>query len=230
MESFRNADMRAELELAKFMDSNFYSKLHDKNGNSVNFRRRTDRDSQLQGIDIEIVVDDKTILIDEKASFYYSNLMIPTFAFEIDSIQSKGGTPIKGWFVNENLRTEYYMLIWPNVKCHKEGKDWIRKDINNLNEKDFTIVEAMLVEKKKLLKEVEKHGFTANRLIEYTKEFRIRLNNSNERKEERLDADINLVYSGFLYEKPINAVISKNVLKKIAAAIYLISEDGYARI
>ncbi len=228
--SFRKTDMNAEEKLADFMDHNFYSKLHDRKGNKVSFKRYTDAETQLKGIDIEIIADNKSILIDEKASFYYSNVMIPTFAFEIDSIQSDNGDSIKGWFVNDALKTEYYMLIWPNVKCQKEGDSWIRKNIGDLEENDFTIIEAMLIEKKKLIAEVERRGFTVKGLMTYAFQMRKKTNNGNEREELRLDQDINLVYSGYLYEKPINAVINKRILKELASAIYLISEDGYAQI
>lgn len=220
--------MQAEQMLAYFMDHNFYSKLRGKDGHMIRFERFNDRENQLKGIDVKIEVEDRILLIDEKASFYYSNAMIPTFAFEIDSIQKN--RLIKGWFVNDELKTEYYMLIWPNVKCHKEGKNWIRKDLSDIQERDFTIIEAMLVEKKKLLNEIEKHGFTTNRLLTYAQEIRKRVNNGNEKEEQRLDDDIRIVYSGFLNEKPVNAVIKKSLLKSIASAVYLISEDGYAQI
>ena len=80
MESNRNIDMKAEKQLASFLDEHFYSRLHDKNGISVKFDRKKDKTSQLQGIDVELNADGKTFIIDEKASFYYSNAMIPTFA------------------------------------------------------------------------------------------------------------------------------------------------------
>ncbi len=228
MESFRKADMQAEKMLGNFMDHNFYSKLHDRNGDLIDYERLIDKESQLQGIDVKINVDGRTLLIDEKASFYYSNAMIPTFAFEIDSIQKN--RLVDGWFINDSLLTEYYMLIWPNVKCQKDGDNWLRKNISEIKESDFTIIEAMLVEKKKLLAEVAKHGFPVSRLKSYANEMRSRIDNGNARAEETLDDDIRMVYSGFLAEKPVNAVLQKRLLKQIASAIYLISEDGYARI
>lgn len=230
MESYRNIDMKAEEKLAFFLDKNFYSKLHDTNGNLVEFERKKDKESQLQGIDVELMANGKKFVIDEKASFYYSNVMIPTFAFEIDSIQKGYSEPIEGWFINDRLKTEYYLLVWPNIKCEQKDRQWVRKNLDTLKETDFTIVEAMLIEKRKLILEIEKHGCNKSYLVEYAKRLRETMNNKDEAKSEVVDEDIKIMYSGKIAEKPINAVIRKKLLKTIASATYLISEDGYAPI
>lgn len=230
MESYRNIDMKAEAELASFLDNNFYSKLHDINGNFVEFDRKKDKESQLQGIDVELTANGKKFIIDEKASFYYSNAMIPTFAFEIDSVQKGHEEPVEGWFVNDNLKTEYYLLIWPNIKCELQDGRWVRKNLRGIKLSDFTIVEAMLIEKQKLLIEFERHGCNKSYLVEYAKRLRQLMNNKDESKSETIDDDIKIMYSGKIAEKPINAVIQKKLLKSIASATYLISEDGYAQI
>lgn len=230
MESNRNIDMRAENQLAEFLDNNFYSRLHDRNGNIVIFDRKKDKESQLQGVDIELIADGKTFVIDEKASIYYSNAMIPTFAFEIDSMQKGHSAPVEGWLVNDKLRTKFYLLIWPNIKCEQKNGQWVRKDLDDINMSDFTILEAMLIEKQRLLIEIEKHGCSKTHLNEYAKSLRQLMNNRNESKYETIDDDIKIMYSGKLAEKPINVVIRKSLLKSIASATYLISEDGYAQI
>lgn len=83
MESFRDQDMRAEQQLGEFMDTYFYSRLRSKIGRPLNFIRTSDKERQISGIDVCIESEGKKILIDEKASVYYSNAMIPTFAFEL---------------------------------------------------------------------------------------------------------------------------------------------------
>jgi hypothetical protein len=232
LESNRNIDMKAEKQLASFLDEHFYSRLHDKNGISVKFDRKKDKTSQLQGIDVELNADGKTFIIDEKASFYYSNAMIPTFAFEINSLQKGHNEPVDGWFVNDSLKTEYYLLIWPNIKCEykSQNEQWVRKNLDNIKQSDFTIVEAMLIERKRLLTEVEKYGCSKPSLIEYAKKLRTSMNNKIESKSEIINNNIKIMYSGNIAEKPINAVIHKKLLKSIASATYLISEDGYAQI
>lgn len=184
----------------------------------------------MQGIDVELMADGKKFIIDEKASLYYSNALISTFAFEIDSVQKGHENPIEGWFVNDSLKTEYYLLIWTNIKCEFRDGQWVRKNLNGIKLSDFTIVEAMLIEKQKLLIEVEKHGCNKSYLVEYAKRLRQSMNNKDESKSEAIDDDIKIMCSGKIAEKPINVVIKKKLLKSIASATYLISEDGYVKI
>lgn len=117
MESFRNQDMKAEQRLGEFMDTYFYSKLETDNKGILKCERIIDKELQMNGIDVCIETINGKIFLDEKAAIYYSNAMIPTFAFEINSIQTGHIEPVQGWFINDELQTQYYMLIWPNVKC-----------------------------------------------------------------------------------------------------------------
>lgn len=156
MKSLRNQDMGAEEKLGEFMDAYFCSRLVSKNDKRLTVRRMKDRESQLRGNDVLIETEGRTMIIDEKASLYYSNAIIPTFAFELDSIQEGNRNLVQGWFVNDELETEYYMLIWPNVKCEKQENQWIRNDVNRLQREDFTIIEAFLISKMGLREEPEK--------------------------------------------------------------------------
>jgi len=230
MESFRNQDMRAEQRLGEFMDAYFYSKLKSKNGAPISFTRMSDRDSQLKGIDVCIETDGRKMLIDEKASVYYSNAMIPTFAFELDSVQKGHAEPVQGWFINDELMTEYYMLIWPNVKCFQQSGQWVRKDIKNLTRDDFTIVEAMLVDKNDLRIMLEHKGYDKNHLIEYAKRFREMHYKSRGKEEKEITENVKITFSGQLAEQPVNLVVRKELLRNIAKGIYLISADGYASL
>ena len=230
MESFRYQDMHAEKSLGKFMDAYFYNRLKTYAGGIVKYTRMLDKESQLKGIDVCLEADDKKFVIDEKASFYYSNAMIPTFAFEIDSIQKGHSMPVQGWFINDELETQLYMLIWPNVKCESKDKVWIRKSIGNLTKDDFTIIEAMLIYKSEIRREVAKLGYSKEQLTEIATKIRSEERGSNDTKRFDLTNDIKIVYSGQLPEKPINLVISKNILRELAEKIYLIAPDGYATI
>ena len=66
--TFRKQDTRAENQLAQFMDKYFYSKL------STNYRRVTDQETQLMGVDIVLGMD--SVNVDEKASLYYDTIML----------------------------------------------------------------------------------------------------------------------------------------------------------
>ncbi|WP_051656467.1 hypothetical protein [Butyrivibrio sp. AE3004] len=229
-ESLRFQDMEAEKSLAEFMDDYLYSRMHAKDGGPLRFTRMQDKESQLKGIDVCIETGGRKIFIDEKSSLYYSNAMIPTFAFELDSIQRGHSEPVEGWFINDALMTEYYMLIWPNVKCENKQSAWVRKDIGNLRKDDFTIVEAMLIQKVELRNRIESIGYTRDRLLEYAKRLRKLYEGDNGQKEEKINDEVKFMYSGRLAEKPINLVVRKEVLKESAKKIYLISQDGYATI
>lgn len=228
----RQNDMDGEQKLARFMDKYFYSKLHGTNGEKYFFERKRDWESQMKGIDICLSVGDKEFLIDEKATLYYSNAMIPTFAFEINSLQGNQDNLIEGWFINDDLLTEYYMLIWPNIKCEKRESDntWIRKNIKNIKESDFTIVEAMLIEKQKLKDSIFVEGYDRDRLLAYAKKMRELYEGSTRMEEEKICNDIKITFSNQIPEKPVNIVVGKDRLKRLSSAIYLISEDGYASI
>lgn len=230
MESFRDQDMKAEEKLGEFMDEYFYSRLNSKGGAQLSFKRIKNKKAQLSGVDILIEVDGKSLIIDEKASIYYSNAMIPTFAFELDSIQKGKTEPVEGWLVNDNLVTEYYMLIWPNVKCVKQDKQWIRKDIKCLKKEDFTIVEAFLIPKQGIRMELERRGYDREHLLLYAQRMRKRCKGLDVMKKEKIDEEMEFTFSGQLAEKPVNIVIRKSMLQKLAKGIYLISADGYATL
>ena len=230
MESLRNQDMKAEQGLGEFMDAYFYSKLEKENREVLKCKRMSDKESQMSGIDVCIVTTKRKIFIDEKAAIYYSNAMIPTFAFEIDSIQTGHIEPIQGWFVNDELQTQYYMLIWTNVKCIQEKRQWKRIDVKNLKKTDFTIVEAMLISKSDIRRALEKEGFDKGRLVEYAKRLRASYIENEGKHEKKISENAKILLSGQLAEKPVNVVVHKRLLGDLAKRIYLISPDGYASI
>lgn len=227
MKSLRRQDMRAESELGKFMDEAFYSKLHDNQGNPVKFIRYEELDKQKQGIDVCLEVRGKSYLIDEKASLYYSNAMIPTFAFEVEFIQPRYGKHVIGWLLNEQLKTEYYMLIWPNVKCDGEN-EWKRISINELKKNDFTIVEAMLIRKQDILTYLKNNFWDKKRIISLAEKLRDAKNTDGLLPNKK--DDFYFTYTKGLAEKPINIVIRKKVLRKLALADWFISRENYAKI
>ena len=226
--------MKAEQALAKFMDRAFYSKLHDKDGNSIQFHRIVDYNLQKKGVDVCVEVQGRRFLIDEKATFYYSNLMIPTFAFEIESIQKNSEQPVEGWLLNDKLATDYYMLIWPNIKCKKQKNNnaWIRVDMDELQEDDFTIIEAMLIKKQRIIEYLNSFDWHKSRILDYAKRLR-RLNDmaTNNIKEKIPGiSEFYFYLSKNLAEQPVNIVIRKDRLCELADANYFISLEKYVEI
>lgn len=230
MESYRKQDMKAENALGEFMNTSFYSKLQDEQGNKIFYERKTDEKSQKEGLDVVIEVHGKRFLIDEKASFYYSNLMIPTFAFEVNSMQKFSDNPIRGWLLNDELKTEYYMLIWPNIKCQREGdeKPGEKIPLERLTPNDFTIVEAMLIKKKRILDYLADYNWTKDRIWNYAEKIRhIGKEGKFPVKESK---HFYFFYTKNLAELPINIVIKKSTLKELALQSYFISREYYGEV
>ena len=231
MESYRKIDMNAENALAKFMDESLYSKMQDKHGR-IKYQRVNDYQKQMEGIDVIIESEGEIFYIDEKASLYYSNMMIPTFAFEIDSIQRKADVPVEGWLVKDQLKTNYYMLIWPNIRCQMNQQTRVceRVSLSEIKMSDFTIVEAMLIKKQRILDYLESYDWTKRRMLAYAREMRKECDTSERPKREDINKDCYFYYTSDRAEKPINIVIKKGVLRLMAEANYFISKENYASI
>ena len=102
--------------------------------------------------------------------------------------------------------------------------------MNSITNADFTIVEAMLIDKIQLQNEIKNYGYDKSYLLDYARRIRESKGNSNSQYIQRINSSFKFMYSGQLAEKPINIVIQKSLLKKIARSTYLISEDGFAKI
>jgi hypothetical protein len=220
--SLRKQDSRAEEQLAQFMDRYFYDKLN------IWYSRVKEIELQHKGVDV--VMGKESVNIDEKASLYYSNAMIPTFVFELDFMMNN--RCYTGWYLNKELITDYYMLIWPNVRNTYDvnSRKWIRKDVSEFTINDFTIVEAMLIDKKKIEKEFERRMLTYDTLYRSVQRIREAKNKEPYIKGQKIDDDIKIMLSDHLNEKPINLVVSKRLLYKVADRVFLISPDGYANV
>lgn len=226
-----NKDSRAEQELGIFMDENYYSRLCEDQAPYLTFERETDLRLQYEGIDVIIRTEDsREIIIDEKSALYYTNSNLDTFAFELSFIKERKVRD--GWLIKDGLKTEYYMLIWPNARCIKDRKTGqkIQIDLAEITSKDFTIVEAILLSKEKLLKYLSSVGLTREVLMEKAK--RLRLSKQNSRENYAYDnlEGLNFLHLTFtlrLPEKPINLIISKKKLIELADRAYFISDRGY---
>ena len=220
--SRRYSDMSASDELAAFLDSYFYEPLLAE-GKFTSFKRIHDRDLQLKGVDVELSTADLTVSIDEKAQLYYINKDLPTFAFELQFLNN--GQPCTGWFLNETLLTNYYLLIWPKARVARAGS--VRKD-------DFIELDALMVSRKKL------HDFLAwNGLSRKVLEAEADLLRSHALEYDPEERKIRTALGGAYYyvsdpqryaEAPINLVIGKRHLLSIASAHYRITENGFERL
>ena len=227
-ESFWRQDTRLEKELGKFLDKCFYKKL------KIFYERVTDEKTQKSGVDVILGSEDRA-KVDEKASFYYSNVMLPTFALELQ--YEKDNELRTGWYLNESLDTEYYLFVWPNIKDikieeQKKKKKWERTDLSMVTAEDFTIIEAMFVNRKKLKRFIDGQGLTAEYLSKRVNEIRNSTGEDRDRfiKGEVVKQGYKLMWSTHLNESPINLLVNRSILFDLAERVYLIAQDGYGRV
>lgn len=196
MSGFRYRDSQVEKEISLFLDEKFYPEI------GAEIVRHSDVETQMQGIDVSLSykrLHDASV--DEKALSHYINKNIPTFAFEL-SFLNRGRT-IEGWFLDENKKTEYYLLIWIWAK-----KDWdIKKD-------DITNLELYLIPRQGICEYLMQQGYDSARLREKAQQ--IRVNNIDGAIDKSYDKDYYFFFSKKLVEEPVNVIIRKPVLARLA--------------
>lgn len=213
----REIDMHAEQALAKFLDDHLYRELL-KEEKFAFFQRVTSIAQQKQGVDVIAKTDNSVAYIDEKAQLHYINKTLPTFAFELEFILD--GRAMEGWFLNDDLKTTHYLLLWPNART---------TDLSRLSSEDFSRVEGMMISKIKMKRYLEEIGLDDTELRRVTKSLRQRkLSGSQESPYDGIKFFISP--SSSYVENPINMVISKRVLMKLVDAHYNIFQHGFRRL
>lgn len=212
--SRRDQDMSAEAELARFIDEYLYARFPNS-GSFKKIERVYDKELQLQGVDVVFTAaDERVFYVDEKAQLYYLNKDLPTFAFEINFL--RGGWPTTGWLCNDTLKTDLYLLIWPFAK--QDDPKGIRAD-------QFTKADCLLIQKKAILRFLEKNGLPIERMMRDAKKIR------EEGKTGKLPIE---GVRGIYYfasdpsryrEAPINVVISKKHLLSIKQRRYIVTRE-----
>ncbi|MBR3691862.1 MAG: hypothetical protein IKL89_04080 [Clostridia bacterium] len=215
--SQREIDMHAEQALAKFLDDHLYRELL-KEEKFASFQRVTSIAQQKQGIDVIAKTGASVAYIDEKAQLHYINKTLPTFAFELEFLLD--GRAMEGWFLNDDLKTTHYLLLWPNART---------TDLSRISSEDFTQVEGMMISKVKMKRYLNTIGITTPFLKEITRILR----------QRKLTGPQKTAFDGIKFfvspstaysENPVNMVISKRVLITLTDAHYVVSQDGFRRI
>ena len=105
----RPFDTAQEKILSSFL-FNCYQ-LTDLQGDLVSITGEANKEKQKLGIDLEYKGKNSVQNIDEKAQLTYINKTLPTFVFELSSLQK--GRITDGWFVLDSPRnlTHYYFLV-----------------------------------------------------------------------------------------------------------------------
>lgn len=200
--TFRSNDKAIETELAKFLDEHFYPRF------VTNFHRYTDRDSQLHGLDVHFDYNSHTkMLVDEKAQTHYINKQLPTFAFEVNFVNSAGLLNV-GWLLDEKKLTRYYALMWIQAKKDKR-----------ILATDITEVEIIVIERSKILFLLAGHGY--DKYKTQLTAARIRLYEESGKQYEG-KRPFYFYYTPQLAERPVNIVIKKPVLEEMAFARFIV--------
>ena len=127
---------------------------------------------------------------------------------------------IEGWFLNDDLKTDHYLLIWPFASV---------TDVKTLKKEDLIKLDALMVSKKKLRTELASLGLDKEMLAR--RAFQLR----RTRTYGKITTGIQGVYyfasDPLKYaEAPINIVVSKARLISLADAHYEITNNGFSRI
>lgn len=238
MKSNFDNDLTLEKELAKFLDKNFYPWLRNNDSPVIDYNRVYDKESQKKGIDITLdLFNNKTGIIetcniDEKSTSHYLNKGIPTFAFELSYIDNNKKNKT-GWLLDNNKETDFYALIWPNIKeekyaeLTKEFGDKQQKWQGYIKSDDFFSMELWMINRLKLLNYLnENYNLSKEKLkkindnIRENRDVNPRFNNDKSPNKR-----YKFTYTRHLNEKPINLVIWKNTIRSIASKFF-ISENS----
>ena len=153
--------------------------------------------------------------IDEKAQLYYINKGLPTFAFEV-SFSDRLGKERLGWLLNDELKTNFYMLIWPYAS---------NTNLSTIKKEDFCKVDCLLIRKDKIKKYLYDNGWTNEKIL--SEIFKIR--NLGLQGKISIPGVKNFYFyhssSEKYQENPINIVIRKNILIDLADYEFLVTKD-----
>lgn len=174
-----------------------------------------DRPRQLKGIDIIAEINKKESNVDVKAIAS----QLPTFCFEISGNVHSGQV---GWLLKEDLETDYYLIVYHEVKGAEKNYNLGKKIMTYDN---IIKTEAFLISKIKLKHRIEKQfGMKLEEVVSYIRELKlegdkvIRFHNDLTIQEGKGNRNLNIypTISLNIYEQPINIVIRKEVLKELA--------------
>lgn len=202
--SRRAIDMRAEQELAQFLDKKLYPEIV-KGKSDSGWKRNYDIPLQKRGVDGKLIINGQSYIVDEKATLYYINRNLPTFAFEIDSYQ--GAYLTKGWLFAPEYLTTHYMLIYPNAT---------HNDLRVITSNDFQNTTCIFVSRSRIVEYLKSNGYDQKRIEDDS--CRIRAARSY---GKNLIPGINDFYyflstPSSYSEAPFNVIIRRRVLEKLA--------------
>ena len=192
----RKEDEKCSDIVSNFLNENFYSKK------CKFFERICDKERQIQGIDIIFDLNGQKYVCDEKAAIRYVNKNLRTFSLEL-SFKDRGGNLHDGWLIDETKINDSFLFIWIDKAKH---------DILSSKD-DIQELEIALVNKKTIIEHLESIGWEIPKLIKKSELIR---EDENENCGNLYEDGCKFVCSRFLYEKPVNVLLKRDLLKKIS--------------
>ena len=196
MESkLRKEDEKCADIVSSALNHLFYNKTKD-------FERVFDLNRQVKGIDTIFKLNNKTYLCDEKAAIRYVNKQLNTFSLELFFVNKKNQMSV-GWLLDDKKINNSFLFVW----IDKADNDILK------SENDIRELEIALVCRENILAFLEKNGWDKNNLVKKCQKI---ISNPNEYLGNIINDNCKFSYSKKLVEKPINILISRDDLKKIA--------------
>ena len=211
--TMRSEDSRLEGVVNEFLDKYFLN----------NFESATwvkDRAAQIKGVDI--ILDSSALglqnaMVDIKSAVKYSDRYLGTYSLELSFI-GRGYKERTGWFINDELDTEYYLLLYPRSEKHYT-------DIKTVDDIDY--VDYYLVGKDGLKKFFLSRGYDKERFLDVCASMREELGDGNRKLTWDSDSEnFHFSLTGYLAEQPINVVVKRQVYEKYAALKGRITKNG----
>lgn len=199
----------------------------------------TDKERQVKGIDlicnIPIIHGKKKINIPQYVDVKSIAGLIPTFSFEISGNHS---TNQIGWLINEDYKTTYYLLVYHTLKKSiRTGNYTTDKSLMTVDNIEHTKV--LLINKKKIVSYIlNTLGVHTNEFSKMIKSVRkaseeqdsicryVYVNGKLRKKREDEKSNIIITCSKQIKEEPINLVINRQSLERIAEKIWEVHHDA----
>lgn len=193
---FRKSDENIENINNQYLDSKFYKSEVDSN------IRITDKKLQVKGVDTIFNLNEKQYICDEKVAAHYINKNLQTFAFELSFINRSNDVQ-DGWLIDKNKLNNSYLLCW----LDKAVSD------NPVSVDEIQESEIVLVTRESILTYLNSIHWDNNKLklkahsIRYGKDTKF---------GNILENGVKFSFSEKLVEKPINIILSREILRQIA--------------
>lgn len=231
-------DLLGEQAVNKFLVDFLYEKFKEK-GYIIDFEVSRALNKQHAGSDTVLILKSgKKIVVDEKAAIHYAKTNLkekamPTFAFEVSYMYN--GQLKEGWLTNPKYNeTQRYLLCWL----------WVQAGTNKsrLKYDDIVQIEAMIFEKTDIQEYIINIVTADTDIVKFhtvASDKRVSLEEKILQKAlDKIDEPVGketypkwyLTGRNILSEQPLNILLYKNQLEKLAKSHWLVTRKGLIRL